>query len=310
MNSLKEACGKGLKKLLDLAFGDALRHNDYKNILMAAQAHKDAKQIDSGRMRFDGNKLIPNVPIPEDMPPQYVPAIVKKQQEDHNLSESLNAAGQDLAIVPDEQISDQPVDLDWFFRWRRETEIITQPDLQALWGRILAKEVKEPESISLRTLDIVKNITFKEAERFCKAGIFAIENLLVCGKKQYTSAYNLGDILNFVDAGLVINSENVTIFKDINLNPLSCNKRAGYCLTFESRRGEVACITGMPLSRAGIELLQIAEIPAPSRHEIKELVLLLGNQEQNRTNNLVITAHPLLPSGDKDENTVLYQLRS
>lgn len=310
MNPLEAATSKGLEKLLDLALGKTWRRHEYKNILMNAQAAKDAELIASGKMRFDGNELIPTLPIPEDIPLQQVPWLLKKQQEEHNLFESLRAAAQALAAVPDEQISAQPVDLDWFFRWRRETEIITQPDLRTLWGRILAKEVKEPQSISLRTLDIVKNITFSEAARFCKACMFAVENVLVCRKKQYPSAYDLEDILDFVDAGLVISSENIIFSKDLNYNQLYWNDGAGYCLVFELQHSEEVYIPGVPLSRAGIELLQIAEMPAPSGRQVKELVQLIGNHGRNLTNHLAITVHPLLPSGDKDEETILYKWRS
>jgi hypothetical protein len=42
--------------------------------------------------------------------------------------------------------------------------------MQILWGKVLAGEVKRPGSYSLRTLDLLKNITTKEAEVFAKVG--------------------------------------------------------------------------------------------------------------------------------------------
>ena len=40
--------------------------------------------------------------------------------------------------------------------------------MQALWGRILAGEIKHPKSYSLRTLDVLRNLSTDEAEVFIK----------------------------------------------------------------------------------------------------------------------------------------------
>jgi len=41
--------------------------------------------------------------------------------------------------------------------------------MQILWGKILAEEVKNPNSFSLRTLSILKNISNTDAKIFQKA---------------------------------------------------------------------------------------------------------------------------------------------
>lgn len=67
-----------------------------------------------------------------------------------------------------EQIKPERPDSDWTTRFFRIAEDITTEQMQSLWGKVLAGEVKHPGSFSLRTLDILKNISQNEAETFAK----------------------------------------------------------------------------------------------------------------------------------------------
>lgn len=71
--------------------------------------------------------------------------------------------------------SDYP-DRDWTARFFRIAEDITTEQMQTLWGKVLAGEVKRPGSFSLRTLDILKNISKNEAETFVRVARLAFQN--------------------------------------------------------------------------------------------------------------------------------------
>ena len=47
--------------------------------------------------------------------------------------------------------------------------------MQKLWGKVLAGEIKQPGSFSLRTMDTLKNISRDEAELFINVIQFAIK---------------------------------------------------------------------------------------------------------------------------------------
>jgi len=68
----------------------------------------------------------------------------------------------------EEEVSDEPVDDDWTTRFFNIVEDISNDEMQNLWGRILAGEVKKPKSYSLRTLELLKNLSKEEAEVFTK----------------------------------------------------------------------------------------------------------------------------------------------
>jgi uncharacterized repeat protein (TIGR03899 family) len=74
----------------------------------------------------------------------------------------------------EQPISDEPVSKDWTTRFFNIAEDISNEEMQALWGRILAGEIKKPKSFSLRTLELLKNLSKEEAEcfmKFCEAKV-------------------------------------------------------------------------------------------------------------------------------------------
>ena len=87
--------------------------------------------------------------------------------------------------------SDRP-DSDWTTRFFRIAEDITTDEMQALWGKVLAGEVKRPGSFSLRTLEMLKNISQKEAEIFAKLSRIAF----VSGDKIFVLNPDHGKYLN------------------------------------------------------------------------------------------------------------------
>jgi hypothetical protein len=67
--------------------------------------------------------------------------------------------------IPDE-VSQEPVAEDWTARFFSNAQDISNPELQQLWSRILAREIETPRSTSLRTLETLKNLSSQEAALF------------------------------------------------------------------------------------------------------------------------------------------------
>ncbi|MCZ4061175.1 DUF2806 domain-containing protein [Pantoea sp. LMR881] len=62
--------------------------------------------------------------------------------------------------------STKPVSNEFINRWRDEAKLIESEDLRLIWGHLLAEEVRHPDSISLRTLDVLKNLSREEVDLF------------------------------------------------------------------------------------------------------------------------------------------------
>jgi hypothetical protein len=93
-------------------------------------------------------------------------------------------------LVENSKVNDEPVKEEWLNRFFNIVEEISDEELQKLWGKILAGEIRTPQKFSIRTLDVVKNLDKDEA------------NLIVDMRKYY-----IMDIYGY------------TIFKDINSVP-------------------------------------------------------------------------------------------
>jgi len=96
----------------------------------------------------------------------------QQQKKQQHLESILSTAAEELG--KEENVSSEPVDEDWISRFFGITEDISTEQMQNLWGRILAGEVKRPGSYSLRTLEVLKNIPKEEAIIFSKVAALRV----------------------------------------------------------------------------------------------------------------------------------------
>lgn len=90
----------------------------------------------------------------------------KEIKHQNNIDNVTQIAAEQLS--QESTISEEPVDEDWTTRFFNIAQDISNEEMQNLWGRILAGEIKQPKSFSLRTLELLKNLSKEEAEVFTK----------------------------------------------------------------------------------------------------------------------------------------------
>lgn len=112
----------------------------------------------------------------EDKIAQYV--LARNKQKIENVEEIVSKAKQQFA--PDEQVSEEPVEKDWMTRFLNIAEEVSDVDMQEIWGRVLAGEIKKPKSYSFRTLEVLRNISKEEAQLLTKASNYLIESIYLC----------------------------------------------------------------------------------------------------------------------------------
>ena len=69
-------------------------------------------------------------------------------------------------LEKEQTCSEEPVEQGWINRFFDSVATVSDEDLQKLWGKVLAGEIKQPKSYSLRTLETLKNLSKHEAELF------------------------------------------------------------------------------------------------------------------------------------------------
>ena len=112
------------------------------------------------------------------------------------------------SMISEAEDPKETIDVDWLMRFKDAAKNISAEEMQFLWAKILAGEYETPGSISLRTLDVVRNLSREEAELFQKimpfiilcqdGGIVSVDEKLL---KKY--GYSQGELINLDFCGLV-----------------------------------------------------------------------------------------------------------
>jgi hypothetical protein len=128
---------------------------------------------------------------------------VKKQQ---NIETVANKTC-DL-LKNGEKVSDEPVDQDWMTRFINSIEDISNDEMQNIWAKILAGEIKKPKTFSLRTLEAVKNLSSDEAKEFEKLSQYLLtssKNTFLPNDNKLLEKHgiNYSTILKLEECGLI-----------------------------------------------------------------------------------------------------------
>ena len=157
-------------------FGRALADGRREDALILAQTERDVEDIRSGRKSFDADyQLVERHEPASPLAVVHRNRIAQEVRSEVNVSKALLRAEAELEDDP-QTPPDRTVDEDWLFRWRDAAGTVSTEDLQTLWGRVLAGEIKSPGSFSLRTLEFLKNISQKEAREITKLAPFVLDN--------------------------------------------------------------------------------------------------------------------------------------
>jgi hypothetical protein len=150
------------------------------NLLVEAQAEVDAQAIRSGkRMLLRNGNLVESLSVetpvcPAEVAPDLISldeavtiaahnADIEALRREISISKAVAYAEAELA----QEVRDPPPDTiadDWLLRWRENAAAVNSDDLQSLWGKVLAGEVKAPGQFSLRVLDFLRNLSQAEAQ--------------------------------------------------------------------------------------------------------------------------------------------------
>lgn len=121
----------------------------------------------------------------------------------------------------EEYITNQKVDQDWVLNFFNNAGNISDEHIQKIWSKILIGEIKNPNTYTLRTLNILKNMTSFEANLYEKIIPFIFyekENPFIYNDIELLEKYGLefNELIKLEDCGLISLNVGVSInFKDI-----------------------------------------------------------------------------------------------
>lgn len=137
--------------------------------------------------------------------------VYREQQRTNNIDNVIDFAYNELG---DDDVSNENIDKDWSTRFFNIVADISNEEMQAIWGKILAEEIKRPKTHSLRLLEVLKNITKEEAEIFVKLSQYAINNDYVLRDFDYLESQGiLFKHLNLMKELALINMDNNLVYR-------------------------------------------------------------------------------------------------
>jgi len=130
--------------------------------------------------------------------------VAETLRQEINVAKAVLHAENELAEDRDEASSVR-VDEDWLFRWRDSASTVSSEYLQQLWGKVLAGQIKSPNTFSLRTMEFLRNVSQDEAKQIEVLATFVIEGCVYRDKEILDAAgAEFGFFLRMQELGLII----------------------------------------------------------------------------------------------------------
>lgn len=168
----------------------------------------------------------------------------------------------------DEQVSPEPVSQSWLNRFIDIVENISEYDVQEIWGKILAGEVKQPGSYSLRTLDTLQYLTHEDAELFARVVKYYLAEGFIVNEDF---AMTFVERMRLIDSGLILGEDLVKNWQIGSHEDLIIKIDNNYYfkLVNETDR-KIICNCGVKkMTTAGIELMRL--LPQKDRNDFYSL---------------------------------------
>lgn len=124
--------------------------------------------------------------------------------QDEEVTNLIGCIKSTSNYIDDDSDNESEPSQDFINRWRNDAKLISDESIQYVWGRILAEEINTPRAVSVRTLDVIKNLSKEEAEIFSEAIDFIFYNSCLIDNGDVKNSFistDKGSKLN--DAGLI-----------------------------------------------------------------------------------------------------------
>jgi hypothetical protein len=153
-------------------------------------------------------------------------------------------------------------DFDWFVRFFEAAGNVSDDAMQNLWAKILAGEIARPTTYSLKTIDVLRNLSKKDAELFVKicshAFVLDATNYFIPNEDEYLNAVDIHytDIMKLSELGLMFNDGTISLIIDIDNEPFALLANNNLIMLISSNSGAPRkdSIGQYPFTEVGKEL--------------------------------------------------------
>lgn len=168
-----------------------------------------------------------------------------------------------------------PYDFDWFIRFYEAAGSISNEQMQSIWAKILAGEINKPDTYSLRTIDLLRTISQKEAnlfKRICSHCVCKSSELFLPRYDKYLEAcqITLSEVLYLSELGL-INSDSELVYRipiDSSICLLFENNALVITASSKDGQNKYIAIPEFKFTTVGNELASLLDICLPDEEFI------------------------------------------
>jgi hypothetical protein len=181
--------------------------------------------------------------------------------------ETVAEAALEFAAVEEEhganpEAPPEDIDPDWFGRFINKAQDVHGEQMQQVWGRVLAKEARKPGRFSLKSLEVLSNMTGDDAElfqKFCHL-CFNPGYVFKIGSADDLTKYGVSyyDIMKLRANELVHEADSLTIEYDAPEKALSLNFN-GVDVLLSHPEKTMFVFKHWPLTPTGIELKTLTD---------------------------------------------------
>lgn len=177
-------------------------------------------------------------------------------------------------------------DFDWFVRFYEAVGNVSDEAMQELWAKLLAGELAEPSSFSLKTIDVLRNLSKKDAELFsliCSHSVMTRGQNFLPNYDTYLENHNIyyTDIMKLNEQGLIFNDGTIGFSMSIsqNRNVLFWNNDLVMTIESSDVKNIEIHIKTYPFTKAGQELAVLVS-KSVSEENFIELAKEIANKNQ------------------------------
>lgn len=224
-----------------------------------------------------------------------------------NFLKAAGFANEELENTQEYEDSGENPEFDWLMRFFDSVSLVSSEELQKLWGKVLAGEVKKAGTCSLRTLDIIRNLSKDEAVCFnelCRY-VMISGNMAFIFENGFSSAEqdDNGDIWNIesrrmiqnagfnyvehlapmVEAGL-LTADHYFLGNLMRNNTLSMGNEKLLCMISSSGEPDTIQFEPYMLTKSGMELYQIVRSSQDFNAEIDYQICCIKELKQQYCN--------------------------
>lgn len=222
-----------------------------------------------------------------------------------NIENIISQAANELQGANDGTVSDDPVDDDWVTRFFGITKDISSAEMQFIWSKILAGEIKKPGSFSLRTLEVIRNLSQREATAFKKIIPFVVNNGPMCfllKDLDYKEKYNIQhtDFLMLDACGLITLTDSTVYNPKVTNEKFDYIQNDFYIIFTQSPAEQEVFLSSYiyPLTTVGQELYSILDHP-DNEDVIKDMAKSIFEKNTQKAN---IFVHKLISKSENNGN--------